>query len=495
MRLIVAFLLVAPLLPGANLIRKWSTRLNTTTFEMAEGSAEIEFLSDTTFRFQRCDPGAICVSRASVKDLVPITSRASSRMIEFQTDVLVVQVWREDCTISVQHWKRGDLFQEVDDGEILEWTATEKEKFFGLGMRSDSSLDLRGRKIRATRPLLISSLGYGIFMSTPGPFEFDLGKNVKVSGGAIRGRVEFLFYYGPEPKDILSEHHSAVGSIQGVQPAHTGVLGRPAGYSVAVDAKDAREAITRLSHGSLSGILAGAVDLASRFGSVGPWLPMVFQSAGEPDPNAVAIRRRMSSYLLTYLWEARDSNTPMLRPLRMQYPEDPETEHRLDEFMLGDELLVGGGDSVYLPRGIWTDLRTNKAHRGKQTIDARGEGAAVYARNGSIVPMTPGSLMELHYFPRLGAEYFIAEPSLGKYSKAHAGPALDILRLEIEPIVTRDYEWVVHNVSRASGVEAIGVDLEPNAWRYDEVKRNLHIRVSVPKESDAILKVTLEEPL
>ena len=50
-------------------------------------------------------------------------------------------------------------------------------------------------------------------------------------------------------------------------------------------------------------------------------------------------------------------------------------ERQADVFMLGDELLVAPVLSanalrhVELPRGLWTDLRTNVEYRGNQAIE------------------------------------------------------------------------------------------------------------------------------
>ena len=40
--------------------------------------------------------------------------------------------------------------------------------------------------------------------------------------------------------------------------------------------------------------------------------------------------------------------------------------------------------------------------------------------------------MALHYFPKLGGEFFLLEGDIAEYSQVHAAPALDFMRLEIE---------------------------------------------------------------
>ena len=63
--------------------------------------------------------------------------------------------------------------------------------------------------------------------------------------------------------------------------------------------------------------------------------------------------------------------------------------------------------------GIWTDMRTGAIHKGKQVIPvAQAPGMPIYAKNGTIVPLLqPDGTVQLNYLPRLGAEFFISEPS------------------------------------------------------------------------------------
>ena len=75
---------------------------------------------------------------------------------------------------------------------------------------------------------------------------------------------------------------------------------------------------------------------------------------------------------------------------------------------------------------------------------------SVLARNGSIVPLAKGDVIELHYFAKLGGEFFIYEPELEEYTQVHAAPATDYWRLEIESKAPRTYEWVVHRAGKSS---------------------------------------------
>ena len=171
--------------------------------------------------------------------------------------------------------------------------------------------------------------------------------------------------------------------------------------------------------------------------------------------------------------------------------------------MLGDELLVapivtpGLRRRVYLPMGVWTDLRTNQVHQGRQIVEVESEELPLFSRNGALFPLGQDP-MELHYLPKLGGEFFIFESDLGVYSQVHAGPAGDRMRLQIESQKDREYEWIVHHLDRPRQViageteypESLGHDtLRAGQWFHDKVKRNLHVRVHVATSQDVIVNL------
>jgi hypothetical protein len=221
--------------------------------------------------------------------------------------------------------------------------------------------------------------------------------------------------------------------------------------------------------------------------------------------GAESQRKRLTSYLLSYTHEAWERGLPVVRPLALQYPDDVVGRNRTDEFMLGDELLIAPslrGETalkVALPRGVWTDLGANEIYKGRQEIAVKFGGVAMFARNGAIVPMDVDGAMELHYFPSLGAEFFVFEEKEADFSQFHAAPAAGFLRLESEPRVSRIYEWIVHHSGPCRKVMASGVELAaapearqlaPGRWFYDKAADNLHVRVKVEAGTDHIVNVS-----
>jgi hypothetical protein len=241
-------------------------------------------------------------------------------------------------------------------------------------------------------------------------------------------------------------------------------------------------------------------DLLQRARQIASLAPLVKHDSVELSD----FRKQLDTFFASYAPETRDKGYPLWRPLPFEFFDDPECAHHADEFMLGDEMLIApiydttGKRSLYLPQGIWTNLETNAVEQGRRTISVETQGLPVFARNGTIVPLDSQGVMALHYFPSLGAEFFLLENAAAAWSQVHAAPAGDILRLEIESKVARDYQWVVHHVERPAEVgfeertyaEADAqAGLTDRTWFYDAGQKNLHVRVRVAAGEDCVIHV------
>lgn len=109
------------------------------------------------------------------------------------------------------------------------------------------------------------------------------------------------------------------------------------------------------------------------------------------------LRYRLLPYLLTCAHEAARTGCPVLRPMVLEFQDDPATD-RLDlQYMLGPSLLVApiydGGTrrSMYLPRGSWTDFWSGRTYAGPQTLDyaAPLDRVPLLVREDSILPLGP----------------------------------------------------------------------------------------------------------
>ena len=497
--LLVATTTAAPILLADPLVA-WQRRLNLTLLEFATGGGEIEILNPSTFRFVRCRLKP-CAGRRPSPDPVEFRVTETNLAFEFRTSYIEIRVRKNDGGLMVKSRHGVEMLDEIvpatpaPPGLFFQRRAPEGERLFGLGSRDDSHLNLRGQILATGKPLLISSLGYGLWFSASTRYEFDLASRQAPDRVAIRApfpdRLEMYFHYGPSPKEILEENYAVTGWSFAPTLAHTAILAETAlpRFATKVETKPLPQLLTWLAHASMSGLLVPALDQASLPPAVAPLFPMLFGTGATTTPPA---RQSLQPYLYTYLMEAKERGFPLFRPMAMQYPKDVAAATHLDQFMLGDELLAATGPSVYLPMGIWTDLRTGLTYQGRQSIPVgEAAGLPVYAKNGVIVPLLqPDGTLQLHYLPRLGAEFFLSEPGHTLPSQVHAGPAAGVLRLEIESRVDRKYEWIVYHVSPATLIEPA----QPKST-YDAKLRRLHVPVDAKAMGDSIVNVTLEHPL
>jgi alpha-glucosidase len=87
------------------------------------------------------------------------------------------------------------------------------------------------------------------------------------------------------------------------------------------------------------------------------------------------LHRELLPYIQKVSGVASTIGMPVVRPLVLMYPADQKVHNMIDEFMLGDGLLVApilteGSTSreVYLPAGEWLDLISGKTLTGAQTL-------------------------------------------------------------------------------------------------------------------------------
>lgn len=87
------------------------------------------------------------------------------------------------------------------------------------------------------------------------------------------------------------------------------------------------------------------------------------------------VRKKLKPYLVKTAKACVDGNMPMMRPLVYDWPDDKNAAESIDEFMLGEALLVAplleenaAVRNVYLPHGCWIGYFDGKMYDGGQTI-------------------------------------------------------------------------------------------------------------------------------
>jgi alpha-glucosidase len=261
-------------------------------------------------------------------------------------------------------------------------------------------------------------------------------------------------------------------------------------------------------------------ELLVRWTQIGAFLPFFRNHAallspaqepwafGEPylslNRAAIELRYRLLPYLYTAVWQCAQSGLPIVRPLLLAYPDDPQTHALDDQFLCGDALLVAPvcepgatARQVYLPAGRWYDFWSDELHIGPETLTVAAplDCIPLFVRAGAVVPHWP--LMQhtgekpvekliLHVYAGAGASqlyeddghstaYASGEYRVTSFECRRQGPGELTVAVQSEgpyrPTYTR-WEWVVHGLPHApERVLADGQPIENLSW--DEASRTL----------------------
>jgi alpha-D-xyloside xylohydrolase len=107
------------------------------------------------------------------------------------------------------------------------------------------------------------------------------------------------------------------------------------------------------------------------------------------------LKHRLMPYLYGAAAEAHRDGVPLMRPMLLEFPEDP-TSRTLDrQYMLGPDLLVapvfteGGDVEFYLPAGTWTHLLTGEQVQGPcwRRENHGFDSLPLYVRPGAVLPL------------------------------------------------------------------------------------------------------------
>ncbi len=469
-----------------------------------DGVAEIEWLSGTSFRFAR--------GTASLPVLPRIKHEAVASDFEDSRPALKLR----GRYISIEIDKATANLRVSANNELIATIGIDKEPE-GLTLHVAPTSRVFGLSGSGDSQRFFFTSGYGIFVRAPRDAMFDL------AGGVVRAPVsmEIMFYYGPTPKEIFEQHQIVTGKTELTPHAlHLPSADRlgPAETPLPETSLDSWEALDRftktLDAWSLSAVLypvlnlstinAARGEIAKRAEDLATMLPLLY---GDASHINAGVRAAWTPYLVTYLREAYDRGFPLIRPFPMQFAHDKGLVPQPGVFMLGDEVLLapvvapGARRSLNLPRGLWTDLRTNVEYKGNQPIDVEAPTGRVpmFARSGALFPLAAPHAMELHYLPSLGGEFFLWEADKQDNSQFHAAPAGEFTRVEIESQVARTYEWVLHHTNPPIAVAEESVTykpvrqrsaLKPGTWWHDDARNDLHVMLHAEAGSDRIVNIS-----
>lgn len=109
------------------------------------------------------------------------------------------------------------------------------------------------------------------------------------------------------------------------------------------------------------------------------------------------LRKRLLPYLMRCAREASETGWPIMRPLALEFPDDPGCHSADLEYLLGPDLLVApivepdGNVTFYVPEGVWVDHFTGERLQGPRWV--RWEGVPIdriplLVREGAVNPLT-----------------------------------------------------------------------------------------------------------
>jgi alpha-glucosidase len=127
-----------------------------------------------------------------------------------------------------------------------------------------------------------------------------------------------------------------------------------------------------------------------------PWSYGSFHEA--LNRRAIEMRYELLPQIYNVMEEASRTGVPAFRPLLLDYPDDPATWDRDDEFLFGSDLLVApvlredaADREVYLPAGDWYDYHRGWRFEGRRThlVPVTMEAIPVFVRGGAFIFRQP----------------------------------------------------------------------------------------------------------
>ncbi|MFF1696367.1 alpha-xylosidase [Streptomyces sp. NPDC058257] len=119
------------------------------------------------------------------------------------------------------------------------------------------------------------------------------------------------------------------------------------------------------------------------------------EEAVEVTRQFTRLKHRLMPYLYGAAAEAHHTGVPLMRPMLLEFPEDPTARGLDRQYMLGPDLLVApvfsadGDVEYYLPQGTWTHLLTGEHVQGPVWRRERHgfDSLPLYVRPGAVLPL------------------------------------------------------------------------------------------------------------
>jgi len=219
---------------------------------------------------------------------------------------------------------------------------------------------------------------------------------------------------------------------------------------------------SRLLNWSLAGMYYGACDIGGFQGNISGELLARWMQAGVFFPvmrshssnnvtprfpwlygdqaegyirKALELRYRLIPYYYSLAHEASEKGTPLMRPLAMDFPDDPQVANTTDQWLMGKGLMAapvlavssstgpeeaGTKRTICFPKTTWYNFDTNQTRAGGTSAEliVPFDQVPAFVRAGTILPLAPviqhtddlpGGPLDLQIYPGANATFSLAE--------------------------------------------------------------------------------------
>lgn len=215
------------------------------------------------------------------------------------------------------------------------------------------------------------------------------------------------------------------------------------------------------------------------------------------------LRYRLIPYLYSYANVASSTGLPVMRPMVLEFQEDPNTYTMDTQYMLGEELLVApvfnreGKKRVYLPRGAWYDYWTGEKYEGPKNLkfNLDLDEIPLFVKGNSIVPIGPVmQYVGQKEFDPLTLRVFVEnEANFEVFEKKGESFEIEACRTEGKIVLKlekadRNFTAEIYDVSEPKRIILDGSELSDSRWSYDAEDRVVEIKSFRGKELILFLK-------
>ncbi len=186
------------------------------------------------------------------------------------------------------------------------------------------------------------------------------------------------------------------------------------------------------------------------------------------------LRYRMLPYIYTLAHRAAQTGYPIMRAMSMVYPEMPDVDSMLYQYMFGDDMLTAAfAEQITLPEGKWINAWTNEYIDGGKTVPVeypKTVGGPLYLREGAFIPTCePGEFIGQKPIEEIGLNLYPAE-GVREY-ELYEDDGLTEKYLAGECATTK------MSVTREGGT--VTVRIQPRQGKYDGMPEKRSYRINI----------------